>query len=218
MKTCTLPDCTNAHRARGLCSTHWNRQYGKPDPKYPIICLTCGKEHLSARRDGKYCSEVCKGIGLRKRYSTALVLWTPPPKQPRAMPGPLRPLRRRWYMGRCRLCATAFVHDSPRTHYCSPQCTRRDLKAKRRVLQKSAYVAPVSPTYIFERDNWTCQLCRRKVNRKAVVPHPRAPVLDHVIPLAKGGTHEPANVQCAHFMCNCLKSDRGGGEQLMLIG
>ena len=71
---------------------------------------------------------------------------------------------------------------------------------------------------VFERDHWVCQLCRRKVNRTATAPHPKAPVIDHVIPLNKGGTHEPANVQCAHFICNSIKGDRGGGEQLALIG
>lgn len=50
------------------------------------------------------------------------------------------------------------------------------------------------------------------------VPHPRAAVLDHVIPLARGGTHEPANVRTACFLCNSIKGDGGGNEQLMLIG
>lgn len=71
---------------------------------------------------------------------------------------------------------------------------------------------------IFERDGWRCQLCRLKVDRRRVVPHPKAPTLDHIIPLAKGGTHEPANVQLACFRCNCLKGDRAASDQLRLIG
>jgi hypothetical protein len=42
--------------------------------------------------------------------------------------------------------------------------------------------------------------------------------MDHVIPLAKGGTHEPANVRCAHFLCNALKGDGAMGEQMLLFG
>ncbi|MEO3856223.1 HNH endonuclease signature motif containing protein [Acrocarpospora sp. B8E8] len=34
-----------------------------------------------------------------------------------------------------------------------------------------------------------------------------APTLDHVIPLAKGGLHEPGNLQLAHFICNSTKRD-----------
>ena len=91
-------------------------------------------------------------------------------------------------------------------------------KAKRRAVKKSAFVENVYRRKVFERDGWRCQLCRKPVKRDAVVPHPKAPVLDHIIPLAAGGTHEPANVQCAHYLCNSLKGDRGGGEQLLLIG
>lgn len=85
----------------------------------------------------------------------------------------------------------------------------------------AAFVAPVSRVRIFERDKWKCRLCGKKVKRDAVVPHPRAPVLDHVLPLARGGTHEPANVQLACFMCNAHKRDGlylDRPEQLALVG
>lgn len=71
---------------------------------------------------------------------------------------------------------------------------------------------------VFERDRWTCQLCGKKIKRDAEVPHPLAPTIDHIIPLADDGTHEPANCQAAHFACNSRKRDRGGGEQLALVG
>jgi 5-methylcytosine-specific restriction endonuclease McrA len=40
------------------------------------------------------------------------------------------------------------------------------------------------------------------------VPDRLAPTIDHIVPLARGGTHEPSNVQSAHFICNALKGDR----------
>ncbi|MBF6315035.1 HNH endonuclease [Nocardia farcinica] len=85
-------------------------------------------------------------------------------------------------------------------------------------MQRKAFVANVSPRKVFERDRWKCHLCKRKVRRSAVVPHPLAPTIDHVIPLAKGGTHEPANCATAHYQCNSAKGDRDAGEQLALIG
>ena len=36
---------------------------------------------------------------------------------------------------------------------------------------------------------------------------PTYPTLDHIIPLAKGGTHTWNNVQCACAMCNSEKRD-----------
>jgi 5-methylcytosine-specific restriction endonuclease McrA len=53
-----------------------------------------------------------------------------------------------------------------------------------------------------------CRLCGDPMMMGQAVPHPKAPTIDHVIPLAKGGTHEPANVQAAHFLCNSIKGDR----------
>jgi len=132
----------------------------------------------------------------------------------------LRPLRKRWYAGRCRCCGEWFIHDQPTTETCSKRCLRKLTKAKYRAAKMAAFVAPVSPRKTFERDKWICQLCRKPVARTAVAPHPLAPVVDHIVPLGggAGGKHEPANVQCAHFLCNSRKGARGGGEQLLLIG
>ena len=47
--------------------------------------------------------------------------------------------------------------------------------------------------------------------------HPLSPTIDHVIPLSKGGTHEPGNCRLACFRCNAIKSDGGGGEQFAFV-
>jgi HNH endonuclease len=218
MRTCSLPECDRAHRARGLCAMHWKQTYGKPTT-YLITCSVCKEEHHSSRPTGMYCSETCRGIDQRRRPSTELIPWTPQPRWMRkAWLKPRQPRPRRWYAGRCRRCETSFVSDQPAARYCSRACLNLDGHARRRATKKGAFVAIVYRARVFERDKWTCKICHRKVKRNAVAPHPRAPVLDHVIPLAKGGTHEPANVQCAHFMCNSIKQDKGGNEQLALIG
>jgi 5-methylcytosine-specific restriction endonuclease McrA len=95
---------------------------------------------------------------------------------------------------------------------------QREARHRRRARERGAFIAPVSPRQIHERDGWRCHICRKKVSKTAVVPHPRAATLDHLVPLAALGSHEPANVATACFRCNCIKGDRGGGEQLMLVG
>jgi 5-methylcytosine-specific restriction endonuclease McrA len=60
---------------------------------------------------------------------------------------------------------------------------------------------------IYERDNWTCYLCGYPVDRTATVPTLDAPVLDHVIALARGGEHAEHNLKTAHFYCNSVKRD-----------
>jgi hypothetical protein len=89
---------------------------------------------------------------------------------------------------------------------------------RREALKKGAFVADVDRTVIFERDGWKCGLCHKRVDKRIAHPHPKSPSLDHIIPLSDGGTHEPANVQLAHLGCNSAKSNRGGGEQLLLLG
>jgi hypothetical protein len=36
--------------------------------------------------------------------------------------------------------------------------------------------------------------------------------LDHIIPMARGGSHTKSNAQCSHLICNSLKQDKGGGQ------
>jgi 5-methylcytosine-specific restriction endonuclease McrA len=44
-----------------------------------------------------------------------------------------------------------------------------------------------------------------RVDPKLRWPDLMAATLDHIIPIAQGGTHEPRNVQLAHFSCNVRK-------------
>lgn len=90
--------------------------------------------------------------------------------------------------------------------YCTnnPHKTR-EWNHKRRALKHKAFVATVNSTSIFERDNWTCQICGRKVDKDVHHNHWDYPTIDHIIPLVRGGTHEPSNVQCAHMGCNNQK-------------
>ena len=69
---------------------------------------------------------------------------------------------------------------------------------------------------IYDRDRWTCQLCKKKVNRELRHPDPLSPSLDHIIPLAKGGTHSRENVHLAHLICN-MKAYTGGIKQTRLF-
>ena len=126
----------------------------------------------------------------------------------------------RFAVGSCRACGDCFVMDRQQSHslsyvFCSPLCSRRHHKLLRRA--RGAFTAPVARRDIFERDKWRCRLCGYKIRRNVGQDHPKAATIDHVVPLARGGRHEPANVQAAHRECNARKSCFGGGEQLALI-
>lgn len=74
----------------------------------------------------------------------------------------------------------------------------------------------VTIAYLMQRDGRRCGICRKPVRGKRGTG--RGPSLDHIIPLSRGGRHEPTNVQLAHLDCNLSKNCRGGGEQLLLVG
>lgn len=96
---------------------------------------------------------------------------------------------------------------------------RRNNYHRRRALKKAAGTGdPVRMADIAERDGYRCGICSAPVDMDLAWPHPQSKSLDHVVPLTKGGSHDPANVQLAHLVCNTVKGNRGGGEQLRLVG
>lgn len=179
-------------------------------------CERCGSQWTAKAPTARFCSPRCADADVYARSARSqVVLYTGTAPRPVIV---LPPLRARWYAGFSAVGAESFIHNMPQTITCTDRCSIRLASARRRAVERSAFVENVSRWKIYERDGWRCQLCRKPVDRDKSVPHPLAPTLDHIIPLARGGTHEPANCQCAHFLCNSLKGDRGSGEQLLLIG
>ncbi|MBM0237734.1 HNH endonuclease [Micromonospora sp. ATA32] len=89
---------------------------------------------------------------------------------------------------------------------------------KRRAVLRNADAESFSAREIFIRDRWKCGICGRKINPKLKHPHPRSSSLDHIVPISRGGGHVRTNVRASHLACNLLRGNRGGNEQLMLIG
>jgi len=71
---------------------------------------------------------------------------------------------------------------------------------------------------IYERDNYRCHVCRRKVLAQYLQGHPRSPTVDHhPIPLSKGGDHDWHNVRCCCNECNWKKGDKWDGQMALPI-
>lgn len=234
-KQCGAPECkrrfTNdrarefQRRYKEQHGNYYSRQYDRGKKRqYPITCVQCGQQATVTKAASRFCSADCWYEAKRMatiRSHSQVVLWRPNRHPLRIQVIQVhKPLRRRWFSVCCPMCATWFVTDNPAHQHCSSRCGKRAAKDKRRAMEREAFVAPVNRQAIYERDRWVCQLCRKPVARGKAVPHPKAPTIDHVVPLARGGTHEPANVQLAHYLCNSIKSDGDwtGGEQLALIG
>ena len=188
-----------------------------------VICEFCGESKWT-QAPQSYCSRSCARRA-RAGWSTCTDLVHVPTKPSTTRRTPDRPVVIKasggvFVQGSCHLCSTPFTSltFNGKARFCSLRCGRRYSEDKRRATKRNAYVADVRRLSIYERDGWRCKLCGKKVRPTAEAPHPLAPVLDHIIPLAVGGTHEPANVQCAHFLCNSRKGDRAANDQLLLLG
>lgn len=54
-----------------------------------------------------------------------------------------------------------------------------------------------------------CGICGQPVDKSLHYPNPLSPVIDHIIPIAKGGhPSDINNLQLAHWSCNRQKSDK----------
>lgn len=183
------------------------------------LCPQCGEDMSARRSNAKYCSLRCGEIARGSRR-----------------PVPLPQL-----ICAYSACGKSFVPTYDRQRCCSERCGKRrwheQAKAEGRVYREpwndrrrdayhrrraQMYAAPTGETVrrdeIAARDAYRCHLCRKRVDMARVWPDPLSPTLDHLVPLSKGGAHEPANVRLAHAECNLSKGNRPRGEQLLLIG
>lgn len=61
---------------------------------------------------------------------------------------------------------------------------------------------------VLRRGRPPCGICHQDIDYTLPYLDPGAYVVDHIIPLAKGGTDDLDNKQPAHRHCNELKSDK----------
>lgn len=233
---CATDGCELRCHARGLCKNCYARTRKWPGRKRnrEITCEACGKTAWVDRKKTRYCSAACGSRHATRpgggyipwnKKTQAVVVYTGQRSATRERRVPVRERGTApWKSIRCRGCDGWFLSKQFEVA-CSKACMRDYLRPRRavhndrrRARKVNAFVANVYRKKVFDSDGYRCQLCGRKTDPKVVAPHPRAPTIDHIIPLASGGTHEPANCQTACFQCNCVKGDRGGGEQMRLIG
>lgn len=118
----------------------------------------------------------------------------------------------------CRKCSTVFVPadvSTGRTYrrfFCSSQCGEdyhKDAAGtthRKRARYHGVEYEYINPLKVLERDNYRCQVCGIATpKRLRGSTDDRAPELDHRIPMAMGGAHVWANVQCACRRCNAAK-------------
>lgn len=186
-------------------------------------CVTCGSDFgvSHRRRASKWCP-TCR----EEHKRTASRLANSKRPRPSRATGTIRIRDER----PCDECAQPFVPFWKGTpaRWCNDcqakRARRQRLEWKRdhpdphRIAKRGVEAELISSREIFDRDRWKCQICFRRINRRLQYPHPMCASLDHTIPVSQGGTHTRSNVRASHLRCNVSRGNRGGGEQLLLIG
>lgn len=80
-----------------------------------------------------------------------------------------------------------------------------DYAGRRRAAIRATTVGPIDLGAL-----WTglCGICGLEMDPALKRPDPGSRSLDHIVPLAAGGTHTQGNLQYAHLICNLIKGTR----------
>lgn len=186
-------------------------------------CEECG-EVFHRRKSGgpyvaKFCSRACADAAKRTGRK---------PSQP------LSQIRSKVYFRDCRVCGALFCSKVSRGKYCSDMCrARRSIDRTMRLYELAtmfdkdtgryagAEWRRVLLDYLVQRDGDKCAICSRKVNlnlKSGPKGSRRGPSIDHIIPRSLGGSDDLANLRLTHWGCNQKRGNRGGNEQLALVG
>ena len=182
-------------------------------------CAECDVLFVVTRHRKQFCSRSCS-YTCKSRIAAQRAISNPKPKMCRV-----------WFPS-CLECGQVFCARAAVAKRCSYRC--RLANESRRITDLYAASCEVGADgakwrallvgYLRERDGDKCQCgCRRTI--KFDLPsgprgHPSGmgASVDHIMPRSLGGGNEMANLRLLTWKCNNRRGNRGGNEQLALIG
>lgn len=200
-RTCTMPDCGKPYRAKGLCSTHYNRA----NPRIvEVPCAQCGtatRKEPGVKYANRFCSYDCRNTWRFWNEGVPRICRVPsvhPSRSPLfcCVPShhpsrvPLTTFKD------CEWCGTSTT----RQRFCSRRCFKRAEAVRRRARESDGHVYSWTQVMrVFVLLGGRCAYCEQ------IVVGPPDP--DHVVPLSRGGSNGNANVLPACRPCNSDKRD-----------
>lgn len=188
---CSIPGCWRKITVGGsrLCPLHRKitQRNGGVEPKYvwakDKVCAVCGATNWADNGRRGVCSGRCQAL-----LSTH---------------GGVPPERFK-QCSRCPEIIDLFERGKAgRKRRSNVQMCKRCKYAKARPHEMSVNI-------LAARDGATCGICNEDIDMGLTFPELFRASVDHVLPFARGGTHDPENLQLAHLWCNLVKQDRVG--------
>lgn len=195
---------------------------------YKLRCVTCGFEIKTKQPNHKYCSEYCRRLD--KTTVKIITLKDIQLEHDNTYLGTER---------ECEWCGEVYLSLNAPRKYCSDVCANnagwalkklryyrkgisRSSKDKSRVnrAKRNGEVDfSITLPKLYKRDKGVCYLCNTPVDyadskydgNGHYIAGNMHPSVDHVIPLASGGTHTWDNVRLAHRVCNSIKGATNSG-------
>lgn len=185
--------------------------------KHIRICQRCGKEYAPTLnvngipRKTKYnvCSSACRqGVIEGKKVAHRVKMATC-----KGCNKEFRPRKTEFSSYCSRECSFKHkrVNEIIKTDW-SSKCNIGCQQRRKQRIKKNGYQY-INKTKVFERDRWICHICGCNTpKRKRGTMSMDAPELDHIVPIAAGGSHTYSNVACACKKCNIKKSSKPLGQ------
>lgn len=205
-------------RCGPACNAAWRK---RERDKLVRPCEVCGKEFRPrpiqiANGGGRYCSQRCNPIdhliapaalakaqqAKRDGIAAGTVVFPKGPENKQWMGGPKAALARRVESGKAAASTRAYRAANPHK--------LREWKQRR----GNGKVLPRLPWGTIPRlgnaQRWKCAICRVNIRKDY---H-----LDHIMPIARGGKHEPRNLQLLCPTCNVRKSAKDPISYMQEVG
>lgn len=188
-----------SHNERKFCSKHCSAQSradkilsskknGLSKPKKDKVCKWCKVNYKTHSNVSEFCTRDCR-IKFKEESD------------------------RVYRNVKCRECGKFFTTHLTKSVYCGVRCAnrcknRRHGENRKELINLNGQADwSISIERLLKRDGANCHICGGKTDRSVGYNGDKYPNIDHVKPLAKGGTHTWGNVKVAHRLCNIIKSD-----------
>lgn len=179
------------------CRKDWNEKHGvKRIVSYVVYRFNC-----------KFCKKRCSGIGRTKRKFCSDKC----NDRYRAMKLQEINILINTRSIKCRECGKHFSTHIKDRKYCSKTCSNRykwrkaDTVRRMMIKNNGRIDYCISLDRLYRRDKGLCHICESKVDMNLNSNDNMYGSIDHVMPIAKGGTHTWDNVKLAHRICNSIK-------------
>lgn len=175
-------------------------------------CDECERSYIAKSSRQRFCSDKCRYRSKdRNRFIDCASCGEPMLRGGRHVPGKSVHMSCRGghgspgeYRNGCR-CVECLQGNAERA-----SAYRKKFFSENGYYPRGDWIDPLDRLSLYERDEWTCQLCHEPIDKSAVRGERLAPTLDHIMPrsLTPVPDHSPENLRTAHWSCNSSRGNR----------